>query len=146
MTNIWQFQQTLTRRLSIGAGISILLGLGMFLFRTPLWNGIAFQFIGWGLIDLLIAWGGAAGTRKRRARLTEEQAAAAAPQEARNLARILWLNTGLDVLYMLGGALVAVFPGASNPLWLGTGIGIFLQGAFLFVFDWVHAVQARRYR
>lgn len=146
MNDIWQFQQTLTRRLSIGAGISILLGLGMFLFRTPLWNGIAFQFIAWGLIDLLIAWGGAAGTRKRRARLTEEQAAAAAPQEARNLARILWINTGLDVLYMLGGVLVAIFPGASNPLWLGTGIGIFLQGAFLLIFDWVHALQARRYR
>lgn len=145
MNDIWQFQQTLTRRLSLGAGIGILLGLGMFLFRAPLWNGMAFQFIGWGLIDLLIAWGGAAGTRKRRARLTEEQAAAAAPQEARNLARILWINTALDVLYMLGGVLVAVFPGASNPLWLGTGIGIFLQGAFLFFFDWVHALQARRY-
>lgn len=144
MNDIWEFQQTLTRRLSIGAGISILLGLGMFLFRTPFWNGIAFQFIGWGLIDLLIAWGGAAGTRKRRARLTEEQAAAAAPQETRNLIRILWINTGLDVLYMLGGVLVAVFPGASNPLWLGTGIGILLQGAFLFFFDWFHAVQARR--
>lgn len=72
MNDIWHFQQTLTRRLSIGAGISILLGLGMLLFRTAFWNGIAFQFIAWGLIDLLIAWGGAAGTRRRHARLTEE--------------------------------------------------------------------------
>lgn len=144
MNDIWQFQVTLTRRLAVGAAISILLGLGMLLVRTPLWNGIAFQFIGWGLVDLLIAWGGATGTRKRRARLTVEQAAAAAPGEARNLGRILWINTALDVLYMLGGVLVAVFPGASNPLWLGTGIGIFLQGAFLFFFDWYHAVQVKK--
>ncbi len=144
MNDIWRFQSTLTRRLSIGAGISILLGLGMFVFRSPFWNGVAFQFIGWGLVDLLIAWGGWAGTRKRRARLSDEQALAAAPQEARNLARILWINTGLDVLYMLGGVLVAVFPGAANPLWLGTGIGILCQGAFLFFFDWFHAVQARK--
>ncbi len=144
MNDPWQFQQTLTRRLSIGALVSILLGLGMFLLRTPLWNGIAIQFVAWGLIDLLIAQGGAVGTRKRRARLTVEQAAAAAPQEARNLARILWINTALDVLYMLGGVLAARFPGASNPLWLGTGIGIFLQGAFLFFFDWFHALRVPR--
>jgi|GEM_PF-6693736 len=31
MNDIWQFQQTLTRRLSLGAGVSLLLGLGMFL-------------------------------------------------------------------------------------------------------------------
>lgn len=144
MIDIWQFQQALTRRLALWAAGSILLGLGMLLFRTPFWNGMAFQFIGWGLVDLLIAWGGASGTRKRRAKLTEEQAAAAIPQETRNLRRILWINTALDVLYMLGGGLVAALPGASNPLWMGTGIGIFLQGAFLFFFDWSHAVQARK--
>lgn len=143
MTDIWQFQQTLTRRLAFWAAGSILLGLGMLLFRAPFWNGMAFQFVGWGLVDLLIAWGGASGARKRRARLTVEQAAAA-PSETRNLRRILWLNTALDVLYMLSGGLVAALPGASNPLWLGTGIGIFLQGAFLFFFDWFHAVQTRK--
>lgn len=141
MSDIWQFQQALTRRLAFWAAGSILLGLGMLLFRVPFWNGLAFQFIAWGLVDLLIAWGGASGSRKRRARLTVEQAAAAAPAEARNLRRILWINTGLDVLYMLGGVLAAVFPGASNPLWLGTGIGIFIQGGFLFFFDWLHARQ-----
>lgn len=144
MSDIWQFQQALTRRLAFWAAGSILLGLVMFLFRAPFWNGMAFQFIGWGGIDLLIAWGGVSGSRKRRARLTVEQAAAAAPAEARNLRRILWLNTGLDVLYMLGGVLAAVFPGDSTPLWLGTGIGIFIQGAFLFFFDWFHAVQTRK--
>lgn len=144
-SDIWQFQRTLTRRLSLGASGSILLGLGMFLFRSPFWNGLAIQFVAWGFIDLLIALGGAVGTRRRRSRLTDEQADAVAPREARNLRRILWINTALDILYMLGGALIAIFPGASNLFWLGTGIGICLQGAFLFFFDWVHAVQVRRY-
>ncbi|MGQ9833576.1 MAG: DUF6992 family protein [Candidatus Villigracilaceae bacterium] len=144
MSDIWQFQQALTRRLAFWAAGSILLGLGMLLFRAPFWNGMAFQFIGWGLVDLLIAWGGASGTRKRRAKLTEEQAAAAIPQETRNLRRILWVNTALDVLYMLGSTLVAAFLGTSNPLWLGTGIGILFQGAFLFFFDWFHAVQTHK--
>ncbi|MFN3741223.1 MAG: DUF6992 family protein [Anaerolineales bacterium] len=144
MNDIWGFQQTLTLRLSIGALVSILLGLAMFLIRTPLWNGIAIQFLAWGLIDLLIAQGGALGTRKLRARLTVEQAALAAPQEARKLARILWVNTVLDVFYMLGGVLTARFFGPSNPFWLGTGIGILLQGAFLFFFDWFHALRVPR--
>ncbi len=144
MNDIWQFQQTLTRRLSLGAGLSLMLGLGMFLFRTPFWNGVAIQFVAWALIDLLIAWGGAVGSRKRRARLTVEQAAAAAPAEARNLVRILWINTALDVVYILAAVLVALLPGRTNPFWLGTGVGIFFQGAFLFFFDWFHASLARK--
>ena len=143
--DIWAFQEKLTRRLSWGAGISILLGLGMFLFQTSFWNGIAFQFLGWALIDLLIALAGGSAARKRKSRLGPEGSAAAAPGEARSLGRILWINTALDVVYMLGGVLLAVLPGSSNPLWLGTGIGILLQGAFLFFFDWFHAVQVRKF-
>ena len=143
--DIWTFQETLTRRLSWGAGISILLGLGMFLFRTSFWNGIAFQFLGWALIDLLIALAGGSAARKRKSRLGPGQALSTQPKEARNLGRILWINTALDVVYMLGGVLLAVLPGSSNPLWLGTGIGILLQGAFLFFFDWFHAVQVRKF-
>ncbi len=144
MSDIQQFQRNLTRRLSIGALVSVLLGFGMLPLRTMFWNGVAFQFIGWGLIDLLIAWGGALGTRRRYAKMTAEQAAAAAPREARNMARILWINTALDVVYMLGGVLAMRFPGASNPFWMGTGIGIFIQGAFLFLFDWFHALRVPR--
>lgn len=131
MSDIWQFQQALTRRLAFWAAGSILLGLGMLLFRDPFWNGMAFQFI---------AWGGMTGARKRRAKLIEEQAAAGIPQETRNLRRILWVNTGLDALYVLGGMLLALFQ-RSEALWLGAGLGIVIQGGFLFFFDWLHARQ-----
>ena len=143
--DIWTFQEKLTRRLSLGAGISILLGLGMFLFQTSFWNGVAFQFLGWALVDLLIALAGGNAARKRKSRLGPEGAAVAAPGEARSLGRILWINTALDVVYMLAGLAVAVFLNENHPLWLGTGIGILCQGAFLFFFDWFHAVQVRKF-
>lgn len=142
MIDLWQFQIILTRRLGLWSVGSILLGLGMLTFGAPFWNGLAYQFIGWGLIDLLIAWGGASATRRRRARLTEVQAIASIPQETRKLRRILWINTGLDVLYMLGGTLTAIFL-RSHPFWLGSGLGILIQGTFLFFFDWMHARQLR---
>ena len=144
--NIWEFQHTLTRRLSWGAGISILLGLGVLLVQTRFWNGVAIQFIIWGLIDIFIAWGGNASARRRKSRLSPEQVIASQPAEVRSLGRILWINTGLDVFYMLAGTLLAVFLGIDNPLWLGTGVGILLQGAFLFFFDWYHALRLREYR
>lgn len=143
--SVWQFQQALTRRLGWGAAVSILLGLAMLLFRTSFWNAAAIQFIAWAMIDLLIALGGDASTRRRKARLNPEQVLSTQPREARSLRRILWINTGLDVFYMLGGTLIAVFPGDADAFWLGTGVGILLQGAFLFFFDWYHAVQASKY-
>ncbi len=144
MKNIWEFQADLTRRLALGAVISILLGLGMLLLHTPLWRGMAFQFIGWGAVDWIIAIAGAIGSRRARARQHSPEAPEVTRREAQKLERILWINTGLDVLYMLGGALVALFPGASNAFWLGTGIGIVLQGGFLFFFDLIHAWQIRQ--
>jgi hypothetical protein len=143
--SIWQFQQVLTRRLGWGAGISFLFGLGMLFFQTSFWNGVALQFIGWAGIDLLVAWGGGSSARRRKARLTPGEVLSTQLEETRSLGRILWINTGLDVLYMLGGSLVASLPGGSNPLWWGTGIGILCQGAFLFFFDWYHALQVKKF-
>ncbi|MBN2387204.1 MAG: hypothetical protein JXB85_09295 [Anaerolineales bacterium] len=144
-TDVWSFQKTLTRRLVGWAGISTALGLAMLLFKAQLWNGIAFQFVGWALVNWAIALLGGWSTRRRRAGLTPEQAASRGPQEAGKLRRILWVNTGLDVVYMLAGLVVAVLLSENHPLWLGTGIGIILQGAFLFGFDWIHAVQVQKF-
>jgi carboxylesterase len=51
----------------------------------------------------------------------------------------LWINTGLDVLYIAGGITLASILGPGNPGWLGHGWGIMVQGAFLFFFDLIHA-------
>ncbi|MBN1978402.1 MAG: hypothetical protein JW918_13475 [Anaerolineae bacterium] len=61
-------------------------------------------------------------------------------REARNLRRILLINTGLDVLYVAGGVALALTLGADNPFWRGNGWSIVVQGGFLFCFDLLHAL------
>ncbi|MBN1812420.1 MAG: hypothetical protein JXA14_11325 [Anaerolineae bacterium] len=61
-------------------------------------------------------------------------------REARNLRRILLINTGLDVLYVTGGVILALTLGGDSPFWCGNGWGIVVQGGFLFFFDLLHAL------
>jgi hypothetical protein len=136
--NIWTFQDMLTRRLSNWAWLSIGLGLVGLLSPRAFWRGIAGQFVGWGVINQAIAFFGSKGTLKRLANLDESEKQAIEPQETRKLAKILWINAGLDVGYILFGAIFAR-TNRDNPLKVGTGIGIIIQGLFLLLFDWVHA-------
>lgn len=156
----WSFQASLTRRLAWWSVFSILAGAWM-VWGVPLtqdepslrvlynpffeyWRGMGIQFIAWGGIDLAIALFGAMGMRRRKAKLTSEELLSTQPQERANLAKILWINTALDVLYMAGGLALSYTLGASNSFWLGSGRGIVAQGGFLFVFDLFHALKLRR--
>lgn len=150
--NIWHFQDSLTRRLTWWSIFSILSGAWMAWgvpFAQPdpkfiqYWRGMGIQFLAWGGIDLLIALFGASGTQKRRAKLNPEELISTQPKERSHLARILWINTGLDVLYVAGGIALIVILGASDPFWRGSGWGILLQGGFLFFFDLFHALKLR---
>ncbi len=132
----------LTRRLTRWAWVSITLGALGLLLAGEFWRGMAFQFMGWGFVNLGIAYFGNISLQKRLSKLDEKGKKAAEPEETRKLARLLWTNAGLDVVYMLGGAALAQFLGP-EPFWVGTGIGIFLQGAFLLFFDWLHARELR---
>ncbi|PWH12138.1 MAG: hypothetical protein DDG60_14705 [Anaerolineae bacterium] len=75
--------------------------------------------------------------------MTPEEQLSTQPQERARLAKILWLNTGLDVLYVAAGVALIVTLGRSNLFWRGGGWGIIIQGGFLFFFDVVHAWQLR---
>ena len=157
--DIWAFQDSLTRRLAWWSIGSLLAGAWM-VWVTPLlqdkpalhvvsnplveyWRGAGIQFLAWGGIDLAIAVFGVRGTRRRKARLTSDELISTQPKERANLAKILWINTGLDVLYVVGGLVVAYTLGATNPFWRGGGWGIVIQGGFLFVFDLFHALKLR---
>lgn len=59
--------------------------------------------------------------------------------EALFIRKVLWINFGLDMLYILGG--FWVIQAYSEMFWQGTGYGIILQGAFLFLFDLIHALR-----
>ena len=54
------------------------------------------------------------------------------------------VNTGLDVLYVLGGWRAMRGRGSADTRWRGRGLGIVLQGGFLFFFDLLNALALRR--
>lgn len=141
--DIWQFQHRLTQRLSWWAWGSLLAGGLLLLPNDTFWNGVAVQFIVWGLVDLAIAIFGARSAAKRRARMSLEEQKAAEPAEHRKLSQTLWFNTALDVLYLLAGYWMLTSLGANDLFWQGGGWGVLIQGGFLFFFDLVHAWQLR---
>lgn len=136
--SIWQFQEAVTSRLLIWGAFSVSIGLSMFLMENPFWTGFASQAVVWGGIDALIAIFGIISSRKKQAALLPTTIDAVETAEARNLRRILLINTILDVLYITGGLWLATT--RPEPMAQGIGWGIIVQGGFLFVFDLIHTL------
>ena len=140
--NIWQFQDQILTRLNRWALFSIGTGLVMSRSRRLEIRGTGKQFVGWGLVNALIASAGKwFGKRRQTQRSAEPDQKRLAQRERRNLSRLLWVNAGLDIFYILGGALLLRKRGKRDKSWLGQGLGIILQGGFLFFFDLGHALQ-----
>ncbi len=137
--DIWKFQRVILRRLIIWAALSIVLGLAFLLYRHEYWNGMAIQFIAWALVNLAIALFGRRSLERRYANLKRTERQAQAETERAKLVRTLWINTILDAFYIIGGRLVMIYLGKTSPFWQGMGLGIILQGSFLFFFDLIHA-------
>ena len=131
---IWDFQRTVSRALLVWSAISAAIGLVLGARRTPFRQGVASQFLGWPLINAGIAVFGALSAARRERTLGDAQSPERRDREARNLRRLLRINAGLDVGYMAGGLLLMLRPRSGERL-KGTGLGILLQGAFLFCFD-----------
>jgi len=53
----------------------------------------------------------------------------------------LWIINALCVVLATGGAALVYFMGMDSLRWLGTGCGVILQGAFLFIFSMQHALR-----
>jgi len=133
---IWAFEEVLSRRLQLWALLSMLGGVCLLYSNDLFWRGFGMQAILWGAIEAAIAV--RAHLRAQRQSALPSTLAERA-QEAQRLRRLLWLNTGLDVLYVAGGLALAFTLGASDPAWRGHGWGIVAQGGFLFLFDLFHA-------
>jgi hypothetical protein len=137
--NIWQFQTKLSKRL-LWWGVSSILG-GLFLLRgNKFFKGVGWQFIGWGFINILIALFGNASANARLDNYDNPGKTDIQAKEADNLQRLLWINAGLDVLYILGGKNWADKDKGDGSR-SGHGLGIVLQGAFLLIFDILHALN-----
>jgi len=132
---IWAFVDVLGRRLVLWAVASVLVGAAMLAWGDAFWRGVGLMFIAWGSIDGLIGLAGRWFADRNRRRLRGDPGAPA--REAGRIRRILWINAGLDILYIAGGAWLLVT--AADPGGAGAGLGIVIQGAFLLVFDVLHA-------
>jgi hypothetical protein len=132
----------------IWGSASMAAGLVLFATRRKFWQGLGQQFILWGLIDAVIAWFGGRGSQRRVRQFSSasagSQAAAQANQDARTMQNLLAVNSGLDILYIAGGALTLRKRGQTDSYWRGAGWGIIIQGAFLYLFDLVHALLIAR--
>ncbi len=136
--NIWHFSEQVSNRLLRWNLFNIVIGL-LLLPRRAFWRGLGSQALGWGLINSTIAVVGNEATRQRRLKLDDAHTAPRLDKEARNLRAILWINTALDVLYMIGGWLMFRSAKRQDAVKRGAGIGIMIQGGLLFIFDLIHA-------
>ena len=91
---------------------------GALLSVPPRTRGFGRQTLAWGAVDGALA---AVGARRRAAR---------GPTDARRLRRVLLLNAGLDVGYLVVGAWLV-----RDGRWPGDGAAVLVQGTFLLVLD-----------
>jgi hypothetical protein len=136
--NIWQFSEALSQRLLSWNIVNVFIGLILSLLK-PFWRGVGSQSIGWGFVNIAIAIVGGKAANRRYENLPNPLDSKVVARESKNLRRILWVNTALDVLYMIGGLRLSRTRGKNDDLWRGIGMGIVIQGALLFVFDLIYA-------
>jgi hypothetical protein len=135
------YEREITTLLGVWAAGSVIKGSAIALIgkRTGRRQWLTFgrQTAMWGAVDGLIA-GVGAFTRSRRGELTPDEVDA----EARKLRRLLLINAAADVVYIAGGAHIAVHAGkdgTSLRMTRGDGVAILIQGAFLLVLDTAYA-------
>lgn len=132
--DMWAFNEQVSRWLFNWNALNFIAGL-ILQRGGKLSRAVGSQNMGWAVINIAIALFGSQGGRKRKAALANPADALVQTREKRNLTRILWVNWGLDFLYVAGGARYAT-SGTRPSAWrVGTGLGIMLQGALLLVFD-----------
>jgi hypothetical protein len=127
-------------RLVAWGGISVLVGTALLAWlraggrRSALLEQFAIQIAAWGAVDLVRAALG-------RSSLIPRDLAAAT-----RLDRVLWLNIGLDIGYLLVGTALALTGwrlGRRLGL-VGAGMGVIVQGTALLVLDLLLASQISR--
>lgn len=135
MSEVASLADTVTRRLMGWSALSITTGAPLAASQRPVLRGLGQQFIAWGAVDGAIALAGRWSQRRKAE-------PGAGNENIATLRRLLLVNAGLDVLYITGGAALAVRRGKTDPYWLGAGLGIVVQGGFLLGFDLWHGLRA----
>ncbi len=107
--------------LLVWGGINMAAGIFTLFSSSDLIRGVLLQSFFWGLIDGIL--GLATFLRKKEFDLEK-------------IKKILLVNVYLDVGYMVVGILLILFGG--NAFLMGNGLGVIIQGAFLFIVDLIH--------
>jgi len=137
------------KRLGLWAGANVVAGAGLLLLARPetsplpapptMLEGFAVQSLAWGAINgTIVALG-----LLLPAPLPETRDEALAAED--DLAKVLWVNVGLDAGYaMAGGTMIAAgaFGAAPDEQWQSHGVGIIMQGVGLGFLDVIAAWES----
>lgn len=135
--NLYRFQRRSLPVLLGWSAASMLAGAFWRRSAEPGWRALGTQFIGWGLVDGLIALAGLRGAASKEAQLHQGMISLAEQErQARQFSALLAANTGLDVVYVLAGRRL-VSRADGDRAKIGTGVGVMVQGLFLFFWDLV---------
>ena len=123
--NVADVEQRLVRVLTGWAAGSV--AVGAVLAGRPATRGFGRQTAAWGAVDGVIACLGIRGRARR------------GPTDPVRLRRVLWVNAGADVGYLV--AALALL--RTRPRWRGDALAVLVQGTFLLALD-VTAARALR--
>ena len=143
--HFFAYQHRALRPLLIWGALNTLLGTLITLrSQNPFWRHVGMQAASWGAIDAGLALAGQRGAAAKAAQHAAGSLVEGTEHtEARNLHRILWINFGLDILYILSGWFL--FRRSPDRLdRQGMGVGIAVQGLFLLLFDGLLARDVAR--
>lgn len=132
--DIWQQQSSISRQLLLWAALNLVGGLALQGSRDKAMRAAGQQAFGWGLINAAIALIGSRAAAYRQER-PDAQSPETLSRETRNLRRALGINAALDVGYVGVGGWMA---SSADPARRGHGLGVMIQGLFLFFFDLIH--------
>ncbi len=110
--------------------LSVSTGAVQLLNANPRISGFGVQNLVWGLIDGAISGYALYDLKQRSKKGTID-----IQFEREHFRKVLLINTLLDVLYIGTGAALLYY---GNPQWKGHGMGIVVQGSFLFLFDGIN--------
>lgn len=141
--NFFVYQRDALRPLLVWGLGSSLLG-AVLLLAQGFWRHFGIQALSWGAIDAALAFAGRRGAERKAEQLASQQIDAATAQHAaKQFQRVLLVNAGLDVLYILSGLFTARrFRERADRR--GLGVGIAVQGLFLLIFDTLLAREVGR--
>lgn len=128
----YQHQRNAMMVLGAWGGGSIGVGAVQMFSKNLVTKNFGLQNIIWGAVDLGLATYGIHNMEKKIDRNEWDPA-----KERLEFRKILFINTLLDVLYMVTGYLLIR---TSKDKFVGHGYGIATQGAFLFLFDGINVI------